>query len=155
MKSTLLSVIMLLMALCSHADEIKDVKKAFAIFQEYQRTDDIRSLDLFTTNCTATFILTTPTASATNVLSGNEFRTELSRQISMKQGNKDGYQEVGVVKVGDSVRLKCKVRFASSGQHAALSLSYVRGPDGGFLIREMTVVMSIAAPQPASGTSPR
>ena len=141
MKSSFWWSISLLKALCLQADEVDEVRKAFATFHEYQKSDDIRVLDLFTTNCTATFIVATPTRRSTNVLSGDEFRAELSRQLSLKQGNSDVYEGVRVAKTGDSFLLKCKVQSASPGRQGDLSMSYVRDTQGAVRIREMTIVV--------------
>jgi len=141
-------MLLLLNALCMQADEIEEVRRAFATLHAYQKSDDARALDLFTTNCTVTFIDATPVMRSTNVLAGPEFRAELARQLSLKQGNDDVYEGMTIEKTGDSIDLECKVRSASPGRRGELLMSYVRDADGVYRVREMTVVVHRVTPGP-------
>ena len=148
MKFSLSLALVLLTCLVGYADDLADAKKAFQTLLEYQKTDDVRSLDLFATNCTARFILTDGNQSVTNALSGEVFRTELSRQIAKKEGNRDQYDNVEYKVTGNSVVVESDVRFAAPVNRGHLILEYRRDPEGVLRIVEMQITTYIKPARP-------
>jgi uncharacterized protein YceK len=78
--------------------DIRDAKAAFATLVEYQKTDDARSLDLFSQTCPVTFI--NGDTKKTVVWPPDKFRESLKQQIALKNGDKDTYEDVHYSKEG-------------------------------------------------------
>jgi hypothetical protein len=143
MKPVLIAIFLSLAIPQSGADDIADAKAAFAALQEYQKEVDIRSLDLFATNCTVTLAVTDGTNRRTLVVPDGKFRAMLTNAIARKEGNSDVYEDAIYTQEGSSVRMSCTVLFADSGKRGPLTLLYLRDSDGKLRIKEMKITKPV------------
>lgn len=143
MKLILVAVLLSLAITQSRGDDIPDAKAAFATLQEYQKTDDIRSPDLFATNCTVTLAVTDGTNRRTLVVPDGKFRVMLTNAIARKEGNSDVYEDAIYTQEGSSVRMSCTVLFADSGKRGPLTVLYARDSDGKLRIKEMKLTKPV------------
>lgn len=144
MKRLLFLAIALLTLSIARADDIADAKAAFATLLEYQKTDDIRSLELFTEDCAVTFAFTDGVKSREATISSADFREMLKQAIALKQGNRDVYQDVKFTKEQSGVRVTSKILYAESGKRGSFSALYIRDKDS-LKIKEMKVTDGIEA----------
>jgi hypothetical protein len=142
MKPLAYCAVALFASTAARADDIGDAKVAFATFVEYQKTDDIRALELFTKNCvvTSTYIATDGTTTKSRSLQGDEFRTILAKEIALKRGNEDVYESVKYTQDGSSVRVNAAVLFKKSDRRGSISMLYVRD-EGALKIKELRVTV--------------
>ena len=115
------------------ADDLADAKTAFNLLREYQKTDDIRSVDLFSLEVSVTFILTDGTAYQTNDIPAETFFHILREGIAQKKGNNETYKNVKFVKRDSVVVLDCMVVHADSKKAEPLHLEYAKSKDDGML----------------------
>lgn len=143
-----LSFLTLLVAFSiARADDITDAKAAFATMLAYQKTDDARTLDLFTPDCPFTVTLTDGKATRTVVVPPELFRKQLTVSIAKKEGNKDVYENVKYAAEGSGVRVTATVLAADTGKRGPFSVLYVR--DGGALkIKEIKATAFVPAIPP-------
>lgn len=111
-------------------DDVAAAKAAFAKMLEYQKTDDIRSTNLFSTNCLVTCTLISGKNKRTFVLSANAFRKRLEEQIALKLGNKDTYEDVSYSKNGTNVMVIATICYAGSTNRGPMVAVYGRDIDG-------------------------
>ena len=126
----------------ARADDIEDAKVAFATFIEYQKTDDLRALELFTKNCvvTSTHVGADDATTKSRVLQGDEFRALLAKEIALKRGSKDVYENVKYAQDGSAVRVNATVVINESGKRGSISVLYVR-EDGALKIKELKLTV--------------
>jgi len=143
-----LSFLTLLMTFSiARADDIADAKAAFATMLEYQKTDDARTLDLFTPDCPFTVTLTDGKASRTVVVPPELFRKQLTVSIAKKEGNKDIYENVNYAPEAGGVRVTATVLAADTGKRGPFSVLYVRN-NGTLKIKEIKVTAFVPAIPP-------
>ena len=123
-------------------DDIDEVKAAFGTLIEYQKTDDIRSLDLFSTNCPVTLTVIDGSKTSTVTLPPEAFRKLLRQQIALKLGNHDTYEDVKYSEVrGTNVLVTAMVRYADSGKRGPFFALYGRDTYGFYKIQHLKVTM--------------
>ena len=127
----------------ARADDVADAKAAFATMVAYQKSDDTRSLDLFAPDCTVTFTLTDGKASKVAVIPPDQFREMLTREIALKHGNPDTYEDVKYTQEGAAVRVTATILYAASGMRGPFSLLYERDKNGVIKVKEMKVTVPV------------
>jgi hypothetical protein len=130
-----------------HADDIGDARVAFAKLVEYQKTDDIRSLDLFAEDCAVTFTFTDGVTSRVSTFPPDAFREMLKQSLALKQGNKDVYEDVKYAQEESGVRVTSNILYAESAKRGPFSALYVRG-NGGWKIKELKLTIPVNALPP-------
>ena len=126
---------MLLLTLAvARADDIADAKAAFATMIEYQKSDDVRTLDLFAQDCAVTFTFTDGKATRVVALPTAAFRQMLQKSLDAKQGNQDVYEDVKYTQEGPSVRVDSTIVYHDTGKREPFSVLYVRD-NGAFKIK--------------------
>ena len=148
MKLFLSALITLFSLSIARADDVADAKAAFATMVEYQKTDDPRSLDLFTRDCAVTFIFTDGTTTRAAALPPEAFRQMLTKALAEKKGNKDVYEDVKYTQEGPAVRVNSTVLYADSGKRGPFTLLYVREKSGVLKVKEMKVTVFVPALPP-------
>ncbi|MDB6173775.1 MAG: hypothetical protein JWL59_3086 [Chthoniobacteraceae bacterium] len=110
----------------ARADDVAEAKVAFATLVDYQKKDDIRTLDLFTQDCAVKFTVTDGKATRAAVIPADVFREMLAKSIALKHGNKDVYEEVKYSQEGVCVRVTSTILYAETGKRGPFSALYVR-----------------------------
>jgi len=124
-----------------NAADIAKVRAAFATLQEYQRTDDLRALDLFMRNGSVTITAIGGTSNKTAVMPVEKFRQVLGQQIAQKQGSNCAYEDVRYVNEGPDVRVTGTIRYTDSDRRAPFSALYRCYGDGVFKIYDLKVTI--------------
>ncbi|MDB6155163.1 MAG: hypothetical protein JWL90_3616 [Chthoniobacteraceae bacterium] len=140
MRMLLLSLSLLFAVSGARADDVAEAKVAFATLVDYQKKDDIRTLDLFTQDCAVKFTVTDGKSTRAAVIPADVFREMLAKSIALKHGNKDVYEDVKYSQEGACVRVTSSVLYAETGKHGPFSALYVRDK-GLFKIKELNVTL--------------
>jgi hypothetical protein len=119
--------------------EINDVKAAFATLVEYQQTDDIRVLDLFSPDCPIT--VTEGNTQETLTWPQDDFREWLRQQIALKLETKNTYEDVEYLYFGPDVSVTAVIHYANSGKRGPFSAVYRRDSNGIFKINQVDVTV--------------
>lgn len=122
-------------------NDLADAKAAFATLLEYQKKDDIRSLDLFSPDCPVTFTVIEGNTQRVVVWQQVDFRASLKEQLSLKLGNRDTYKDVKYSQNGIQVLVSGMVQYADSGKCGPFSVVYGRDGNGLFKIQEFKVTV--------------
>ena len=125
-------------------EDLSDAKAAFAVFLESQKTDDPRVFDLIAQDCVATILLTDGKEMRIAAFSPEAFRKEITRQLALKEGNHDVYEDVNYAQEGKSVRVISNVLYAASGKRGPSSVLFVRD-QGAFKIKELRAEVPVTA----------
>lgn len=143
--SLLLLTLLFVLAAAARADDLSDVKAAFATLLAYQRTDDPRLLDLFAKECDIATTLTDGINARVTLMDGKTFQQPLRDKIAKKQGNRDAYENVQYVREGAGVRVTATVRYSATGKRGPFSLLLVREPKttGVYKIKELTATVPV------------
>lgn len=149
MKSSFIVIVAFLFVGCASLrqtssrtrNDIADAKAAFATLIEYQKTDDIRSLDLFSQNCPVTFTVVNGNTQRTVVWPQDAFLESLRKQLALKLGNRDTYEDVKFSQEGTNVLVTAMVHYADSGKRGPFSAVYVRDKTGILKIQELKVTV--------------
>ncbi|HSY19888.1 MAG TPA: hypothetical protein VK815_16210 [Candidatus Acidoferrales bacterium] len=129
------------------ADDMADAKVAFTNLVTYQKTDDLRALDLFAKHCLITYIINDGKSEKTVVVPADAFREGIKQGIAKKEGNKDEYEDVKFTKDGDKVTVTATVHYADSGKRAPFFASYARDDgDGVMRIEKLKITMITGEP---------
>jgi hypothetical protein len=142
MKSVVAALLVLLSLSAARGDDIADAIKAFASFVEYQKTDDIRALDLFSPSGTVVFRFTDGSATRTQALKGKQIQEWLRKKIAMKGGSKDVYEDVKFTQRGKYVWVTGNIRYEQSSKRGPFTMSYTR-LWGDLKINHMQVVVPV------------
>lgn len=142
MKSVVIALLVLLSLAAARADDIADAKLAFATLVKYQKTDDLRALELFTSSCTVVFGFTDGEASRTKVLKGDSFRESLRKEIAKKEGCEDVYENVKYTQQRSNVWVTGMIRYKDSGKRGPFSILYVRD-EGALKIKHFKVAVPV------------
>jgi hypothetical protein len=126
------------------ADDVADARIAFGTLVAYQKTDDIRALDLFTTNCLIVYKVIDEKSQTNMVAIPLEaFRAELKTEIEQKHGCKDEYRNVQFTSDGFTVTMTANVFSPESGKEVPFLIKYGRDRAGIMKIEELrTTVFS-------------
>ena len=119
------------------ADDAADVRKAFDTFVQYTKTDDERTLDLFTPDIAVTFYYDAGRGIHEMTLPTDKFREMVTQSLAKKEGNSDQYENIECNPDGDTVKLTCTLIAGKTGEHAPLNLVYVKDGSGAFKIKAM------------------
>jgi len=133
----------LIFASTAIASDLDDVKIAFDTFKKYQKTDDVRSLDLFTKDCKFIFTLTDGVKNEVVQLPTSVFLKDLKKIIARKEGFKKSYEDVKYAKERFGIRVTA-MTVDSDGRREPFSALYLRSEKSDLLIKELksTVVMA-------------
>jgi len=129
----------------SFADDLSEVKAAFETFHEFQKTDDSRSPDLFTDDCSVRSIYTNGVQTKEVAFTPVQFKEWLKKGLALKQGNTDSYENVQYVQSGPNVNVNCTVLYSETGLRGPLHLTYSKDSTGTFKIKEMAATIPIPA----------
>lgn len=145
MKTWIALLAALLVPLSAIADNLADAKKAFETLLAYQKTDDERSLDLFSNKCVAKVGVTDGEKEQTTVIPLEKFLDDLKKQIARKSGSTETYEDVKYSQEGDAIRVDAKVRSVKPATRGALALVYRRDSDEVMRIHEFNMTFYIPA----------
>ena len=134
------------------ADDVADAKVAFDTLQTYQKTDDLRALDLFATNCVIRFRTISALEDKTMFIQPAAFRDLLKAGIAKKEGSQEKYDDVKFSADGFAVKVTATVLHPGDIKPGEFMISYERDGDGALKIQELKVTTYIAKPadQPAA-----
>lgn len=118
-------------------DDAADVRKAFDTFVQYTKTDDERTLDLFTQDVATTFYYDAGQGTREMTLPADTFRETIKKSLAKKEGNLDTYEDIECKQDGDTVKLTCTLIDGKTGGHAPLIMIYVKDGSGEFKIKAM------------------
>lgn len=141
MKTLLVLLAIVFVTSTAIADDLADTKKAFATLIEYQKTDDERSPELFSKDCTVTFIFSDGTNEKAAVLPIEVFIDTMKKAIAKKKGSKETYEEVMYSQEASGVRVTANVRYPKSDRKGPFSALYRRNDDGVLRIQEFKVTV--------------
>ena len=153
MKRIFLFLLAVMVSLSAHAaDDLADAKITFETLQTYQRTDDLRALDLFATNCVIRFRTISAVEDKTVFIQPAAFRDILKDGIAKKAGSQEKYEDVKFSADGFAVKVTATVLHPGDIKPGEFMLSYERDGDGVLKIQELKVTTYIAKPanQPAA-----
>jgi hypothetical protein len=117
----------------SAADDLADAKVAFTNLVNYQKSDDLRALDLFSKHCLVTFTITDGKSERIAVIPPDVFRVSLTNEIAQKHGNKDEYEDVKFSNDGFTVKVSATIHYAKSDKREPFFASYGRDVDDGVM----------------------
>lgn len=122
-------------------DDVADAKAAFATMVEYQKTDDIRTTNLYSPDfiLTCTLLDVNGKSKKTFALTPEEFHKILMKEIASKRGSTEIYKAVTFSKNGTNVTVTAKVNRAGSTNEVPVSLTYGRDSDGVLRIQTMHI----------------
>lgn len=123
------------------AADIAQVRAAFATLQEYQRTDDLRTLDLFMRNGSVTVTAISTESQKTRVMPVEKFRQLLAQELAEKRGSNCAYEDVRYANEGADVRVTGIIRYTDSDKRAPFSALYRCYGDGVFKIYDLKVTI--------------
>src|ERR1700722_1412981 len=138
MKASFVALLIALFITCGcsrndapHAtDDMADAKAAFATLLEYEKTDDIRSTNLFSTNFLFTGTVVFRDDKKIVVLPAEAFRKELEKQLALKLGITETYEDVKFSKNGTNVTATGIVCYVGTTNRGPVSFVYGRDSDG-------------------------
>ena len=128
------------------ADDMADAKAAFETLQAYQKTDDIRALDLFATNCIIRLKTINDLEEKTMFIEPAAFREILKDSIAKKEGNLDKYEDVEFSADGFSVKVTAAVIHVGTVKPGSFIASYERDGKGVLKIQELKITTYVAKP---------
>ena len=128
------------------ADDMADAKLAFETLQAYQKTDDIRALDLFATNCIIRLKTINDLEEKTMFIEPAAFREILKDSIAKKEGNLDKYEDVKFSADGFSVKVTAAVIHVGAVKPGSFIASYERDGNGVLKIQELKITTYVAKP---------
>ena len=128
------------------ADDMADAKMAFETLQAYQKTDDIRALDLFATNCIIRLKTINDQEEKTMFIEPAAFREILKDSIAKKEGNLDKYEDVKFSADGFSVKVTAAVIHVGAVKPGSFIASYERDGNGVLKIQELKITTYVAKP---------
>jgi hypothetical protein len=123
------------------ADDLADAKAAFTNLITYQKTDDIRSLDLFAKHCIITFRIVDGTNERLAVIPPAVFRESLKKEIAQKKGSDGDYEDVKFSSDGFMVKVNATIHYTDSGKKGPFFALYGRDKDGVMKIEEFRVTI--------------
>lgn len=123
------------------ADDLADARAAFEALGTYQKTDDIRALDLFATNCLITFTIIDATNQRTVLVPPDAYRELLRKAIALKQGDKNSYEDVKCSQDGYMVKVTANIHYVDTDKRGPFVALYARESDGILRIKEMKVTV--------------
>jgi len=138
----MIRILILTMMVCisaSAADDLADAKAAFADLVTFQKTDDVRALDLFAKHCIIKFKLEDGTNEQTVVLAPEVFLASLKKEIAQKKGSDCDYEDVKFVADGYMVKVNATAHYMDSGKRGPFYALFGRDGDGGMKIQELIV----------------
>lgn len=126
------------------ADNVTLAKGEFAKFQEYQKTDDARLLDMLSADCKLEITQTFGAASEKMVLPSDAFKKMLTEQIKLKQGSNDRYENVECKEIGDLVKVTATVRDTVTNARGPFSMDFTKGGDSTLKISDIRISQPLA-----------
>jgi hypothetical protein len=115
------------------ADDLADAKIAFTNLVNYQKTDDIRALDLFAKHCLITYTVNDGKSERIAVVPADAFRDSLTKEIAQKHGNKDAYEDVKFSSDGNKVQVTANIHYAESDKRGPFFAVYGRDVGDGIM----------------------
>jgi TonB family protein len=125
----------------SASDDVATAKAAFVAFRKYENTDDVRILDLFSPNCSITFVTTDGKVERTTVVPSNVFREIVRKDIGLKHGNRETlrYDDVQFSKKGRNILLNARFHSSDSNKGGSLFAAYGRDDRGALRIQQFRI----------------
>ena len=124
------------------ADDVSDAKIAFGNLVEYEKQDDLRSLDLFSKDCLVVYrVIDEKSQTNSVVIPPDDFRTEIKKEIEQKHGNKDEYRDIQYSSDGFTVTLTANIFNPDSGKETPLLIKYGRDEGGIMKIEELRMTI--------------
>jgi hypothetical protein len=145
MKTWIAFFAALLVPMSALADDLADAKKAFETLIAYQKTDDERSLDLFSKKCVAKIVVTNGEKEQTKTIPTDKFLDDLKGQIAKKSGSSETYENIKYSEEGDGVRVDAGVVSAKNPVKSRLALLYRRDEDRVMRIHEFKMIFEVPA----------
>ncbi len=127
----------------ARADGLTEVRRAFDLLVQYQKTDDERSLDLFARDISVTLTLDTGKETRDMTLPADTFRELVSQDIAGKHGNKDTYEDVKYAQQGDTVKVTSTLLHGSSGKRRPFLAIYGKDKAGHFKIKALKLTVPV------------
>ena len=122
-------------------NDVESARAAFATLRQYQKTDDIRVLDLLSRNCSITFTIIGPKIKRTVVVPSDVFRARVRKEIALKRGNNDSYEDVKFSTQGTKVSVTATVRTSRSGDTERFFAAYGRDDKRILKIQELKIAV--------------
>lgn len=148
------ALLLALLAWCSisFADDLADAKAAFETLKSYQKSDDIRALDLFATNCLVTLTFIQGTNEHQVFVPPDAYREMLKKGIALKQGDNNSYEDVKCSRDGYMVKVTAMIHYADTGRRGPFMAIYGRDDDGILKIKELHVTTFVPKRPPKAAT---
>jgi TonB family protein len=125
-----------------HENDIESARAAFATLIQFQKTDDIRALDLFSRNCSITFTIIEGKTRRSEIIPADVFRRLIRKAIALKRGSKTIYEDVKFSKEGARVRVTASFRPEDSSDRGRFFAVYGRDDKAILKIQELKLTMS-------------
>ncbi|MDR3460251.1 MAG: hypothetical protein P4N60_22715 [Verrucomicrobiae bacterium] len=130
------------------ADDLADAKVAFTNLITYQKTDDIRALDLFSKHCLITYTVNDGKTEKIAVVPAEAFLEGLKKEIAQKHGSKDEYEDVKFSSDGPKVTVTATIRNPGSDKRSPFFAVYGRDVDDGAMrIEKFKITIFIHEPK--------
>lgn len=144
MRKILLTLAAVLCAFSvARADDVAEVRRAFDLFVQYQKTDDARILDLFVQDVSVTLTLDTGKETRDMSLPADTFRELVTQDIAKKRGNQDTFEEVKYTEEGDTVKVTSTLLHSGSGKRGPFLAIYGKDASGHFKIKALKVTVPV------------
>ena len=142
MNRRLLCLLAALCCLCSpaRADDVADVRKAFDLYVQYNKTADKRLLDLFAPDVSVTIAGDTGRGTQDLVMPTETFRQMVQESITAKDGSNETYNDVKYTPEGDMVKVT-GVCTQSGDKPEPFVFVYAKDAQGKFVIKAMKMTV--------------
>ena len=124
------------------ADTIEDAKTAFNKLVKYQKTDDERSIDLFSKDCKVELTLTDGKRKQLAKIPTAAFLETIKKNIAEKKGNREKYEKIKFNKQDKGVLVTADIVYPD-GKRGPFSALYMPDGDGDLLIVELNITVYV------------